>query len=111
MMTSLRSSFLANAEAIFRLLEQEVDDATLGDHEKMEADRRARVKETMGDLLRLRSEEVPRAVVGEINLNASAEVSPFEMQRLERGKQGRLCSRWCPLRSWMTQGFGLRIMF
>lgn len=72
------------------MLELEYDNAPLGDVDRMGEERRARVKETMGDLLRHRRVEVPRRVADEVNFIAPAEASPYDMQRFESRKHGRI---------------------
>lgn len=70
---------------MLQALGEEVDHALVAAHGNMDADRRSRVSQTMGALMRPHGEAVPRSIVDEIAFDEDATVKPAEQKRIERG--------------------------
>lgn len=89
-------------DAMFQPIEQEFDNACLGEVDRMDEERRACVKETMADITRPRT-ELSRTRSPSIRMRRSSPPSRSASSAGRRAKFERLCLRWHPLRSWMAR--------
>lgn len=72
------------------MLQLEFDNSSLGDIDRLDGERRSRVRKTMADLTRPRDDAISHVVADEIMLDRYVMAKHVEERRIERRKEGKV---------------------